>query len=324
MSRRDCVSGILGNNEENSINNGVYNHVLAVIQRSIHSATGINIGQYKDDFLIRRILKRAEKLGINASEYAELLRSDKQEMHGLLDDLTVNHTSFFRDINKYRVFKKIIIPELLRENKNRSMRVWSAGCAGGEEPYSIAIILHEFFGDRIRDWDIKILASDISLNLLERARKGAYSEDQLLKNKVDAELVRKYFHYGAEVEYNYLNEKMLKVNDKIKSLIQFRKHNLISDGYPGNMDVVFCRNVMIYVKFEFTRQVILKFHKNLNENGYLVLGNFETLDTELLTEFERIKSTGEFVYKKISYGSDMHARMLKRQKSIKAGLGIKE
>ena len=151
--------------------------------------------------------------------------------------------------------------------------------------------------------------------LLNKARAGVFPLTELSRKDMPADLLHKYFYTIDEENYS--------LHDGIKSLINFDKHNLIKDAFPADIDLILCRNVLIYIKYEFVRKVLNKFHRVLNDGCFLVLGNFESIDTSFLTLYERVKSNNEFIYRKITEGSAMHQEMIKKQKSIEGGLGIK-
>jgi len=303
--------------EQESITALVAPNKLKRAQELLASLAGIDVSQYKDDFLARQILKRSTHNGISVDDYIQTLESDEHEIAQLIGSLTVHHTSFFRDFNKYQALQNVVVPDLLELRKKvRKIKVWSAGCASGEEPYSIAMVLNERLADSMGDWDVRILASDMNEKLLDMAREGCYQMDHLSRTKIDAGLLRRYFENSREDTDN------VRISDSVKKKVSFVKHNLIKDAYPDRVDVIFCRNVLIYIKPEFTRQIIMRFHDVLNEGGYLVLGNFESLDSTYLPHFERVKIYKEFLYRKISSGSELHKAMIEKQKHIQAGLGL--
>lgn len=294
------------------------------IQRAIYESTGMDVHQYKDDFFVRQIGRRKKKLKISTAQYVLLIENNPQEINGLVEHLTVYHTCFFRDLEKYNILQDVILPELVeRKKKKKKLRIWSAGCASGEEPLSIAIVLQEYFGERLREWDIDIVATDMNDMLIGKARKGVFSGQQLTKGAVSSKIFKNYF-FQLKNDAPDVHDDLFVVSDRVRSMVNFKKHNLLKDAYPVDIDIIFCRNVLIYIKYEYAKKILLKFHQNINEDGYLLLGNFESLDMSFLTTFERIKKNKEFVYRKIVQGSAVHVSMIQREKNVQAGLGIKK
>lgn len=280
------------------------------LQSLLHQVTGIDFRQYKRDFLERRTLKRIQELHLKRnSHYLEFIKNNPGEVTNFLKNLTVDHTYFFRDPNKFKALKDFILPELLGEN--RKLRIWSAGCAGGEEPYSISIILCDFLGGEVNGQDIIIYGTDINETLLERARRGVYERGQISLREIDSSYLQRHFEPAG-------NRFILK--QRVKDLVKFSKSNLIYDKPLVGINIIFCKNVLIYLDGEATRKIILNFYHGLNRGGYLFLGNFELLEDYFLPYFEKVKIYGEFIYRKIAPGSRTHKEMLKKQRHIKAVL----
>ena len=280
------------------------------LQSLLHQVTGIDFRQYKRDFLERRTLKRIQELHLKRnSHYLEFIKNNPGEVTNFLKNLTVDHTYFFRDPNKFKALKDFILPELLGEN--RKLRIWSAGCAGGEEPYSISIILCDLLGGEVNGQDIIIYGTDINETLLERARRGVYEMGQISLREIDSSYLQRHFEPAG-------NRFILK--KRVKDLVRFSKSNLIYDKPLVGTNIIFCKNVLIYLDGEATRKIILNFYHGLNRGGYLFLGNFELLEDYFLPYFEKVKIYGEFIYRKITPGSRTHKEMLKKQRHIKAVL----
>jgi chemotaxis protein methyltransferase CheR len=267
------------------------------IKSKIKTLIGERTGLYFKDYTLKdfesSIAKRmqARKLDSAAAYYNILLfAADKEdEFRELLNLLTVNHTYFFRNEPQFDVLKEKILPEIIAkklnacglrlptaENRtaqfdiNPGLRIWSAGCSSGEEPYTIAIILNEIIPD-LENWDIQILATDASEEALKRARKGVYSENAL--KHVPADYAEKYFerseHSGRRAEY--------KIRDEVRKMVNFAYFNLMDEDYPGGFDIIFCRNVTIYFELETTVRVMSKIFSSLLDDGYLFIGYSETL-----------------------------------------------
>jgi len=238
---------------------------LDMLKRKVKRERGIDLNYYKDSFIIRRVSTRLAQKRMPAIKYIHLL--DDKEYKELFKLLSINVTEFFRDSSVYEMFQDLILPNLVyyKEGiKKKSIRIWSAGCASGEEPYSIAIMLREFFKDKIDDWTITVLGTDIDKVALERAKLGIFTENRV-KN-VDKQLIDKYF---------FTDNTWYEVNDDIKSMVRFKIHDLIHDQPEHNFDVVFCRNVMIYFSKELQDGLFEHFYRALNKYGFLILGKTE-------------------------------------------------
>ena len=173
--------------------------------------------------------------------------------------------------------------------KDRDLRIWSAGCSTGEEPYSIAITMLEHFPGAMSA-DVKILATDIDTSVLEKGRNGIYTADAILD--VPEELIKKYFFRGKGA-----NEGFFKAKDTLKKMVYFRRLNLLDEIYPmkGKFDLIFCRNVIIYFDRETQQRLFGKFHAFLDDEGHLFVGHSETL-TGLSTKFSLVSNS---IYKKV-------------------------
>ena len=236
------------------------------IKDKVHDKTGFNLSYFKPTFLSRRINVRMNVLHITTgSEYANLLQNESDEINSLYDSLSINVTKFYRNKHIWETFSSNIIPKLLNSSKiNNTIRVWSAGCATGEEPYSIAIMFSEALKNT--NYKIKIIATDINSQLLQDAKKGVYSFNTL--QNLDPNLIKSYF--TKEGKHHY------KVNKKIKDLVTFQLGDIVT--YPlSYLDVILCRNLLIYYSKDSQNLILKKFHQVLNENKFLVLGMDESM-----------------------------------------------
>lgn len=262
---------------------------LNEITKFVQKKRGLDLSYFKPAFLSRRIGIRMKMLNIsNSSQYAELLNSDINEVGTLYDSLSINVTKFYRDKQVWQVFGNKIIPKILKESKpTEKLRIWSCGCATGEEPYSIAIMFSEAFRNAINK--IKILATDINSKALQHARKGIYTSDNL-KN-LDSLLITKYFKKTNDGNY--------KIIDKIKDLVSFNLADVTT--YPiSYLDIIFCRNLLIYYGKDAQDLIFKKFHTFLKPNGYLVLGMDETLwGHKLQNSFSSLNSRDRIYQKKL-------------------------
>lgn len=244
--------------------------------RLVHKKAGINLHEGKKELLRARLARRIRDGGFKTfGEYYDLIISDKtgDELVALLDSIATNLTSFFRESKHFGFMENQFLPDVINRNvkaPNPALRIWSAGCSTGEEPYSIALTVMEY--NRIfEDWDFKILATDLSTKVLSIARNGVYKKDQVAG--VKPVLLRKYFQIG-----HGRWEGFYRVKKEIRAMISFRRLNLI-EPLPFNrrFDLIFCRNVMIYFDKPTQKELVDKFHQVLTENGVLFIGHSESL-----------------------------------------------
>lgn len=208
----------------------------------------------------------------NFTEYLDHVVSDRsgEAVAALVDKITTNHTFFMRESDHFHYFREKVLPYLVGAVKEKDLRIWSAGCSSGEEPYTLAMILDEFLGmEKIR-WDAKILATDISGKVLEAAKKGIYGNEAIAS--VPAVWRLNYFIK--------LDKESCAVADGIKKEVIFRKFNLMDEVFPfkRKFHVIFCRNVMIYFDHGTKRELIQKFYDLTEHGGYLFIGHSESLD----------------------------------------------
>lgn len=264
-------------------------------------------GLYFDDeskFLLeKRLSRRVENYHLkNYEDYYHILMYDKrrdEELSAIIDILTVNETYFFREISQLKAFSDEIIPELIEKKKDRKrLRIWSAGCSTGEEPYTIAILILE--KNLLPEWEVDILGSDINQRVLHVARRGIYKKSAF-RNTEDY-FIRKYFTDEGGGNYRII--------DPVKGLVNFSLLNLMDPfkvGFVGEMDVIFCRNVIIYFDQDSKKKVINNFYNRLSEDGYLLLGHSESL-MNISTAFILRHLKNDLVYQKlvprIKYGVD--------------------
>ena len=216
-----------------------------------------------------------------ASYYSHLIVSDKKddEFRELLNLLTINHTYFFRNKPHFIAFREKVLPAII-ERKRREhlsnpdqrsqLRIWSAGCSSGEEPYSIAMTIADFVDD-LENWDINVLATDASQNILAKAQKGIYQVSSM--RHVDDTHCQKYF-----TQKTSNNDKCeYEISSDIKKMVSFGFFNLMDEDYPRGFDIIFCRNVVIYFELKTTIEVMSKFYNSLVDDGCIFIGYSETL-----------------------------------------------
>ena len=227
---------------------------------------GLDLRGYKQSTLDRRLRKRMFQLNISSvRQYAEKLQEDPNEVNELLNTVLINVTEFFRDQQAWEVLHQEVLPKVLRSLRpGDSFRAWSAGCASGEEPYSLAILIADILGPKLGDFDIKIYATDIDDEALTTARRGEYSHDRL--RRVRPEWQQQYFS-GKEP---------LRINRDVRRLVIFGRSNLVNDAPISHCNIVICRNVLIYFDTEAQRQILRRLHYGLEPNGILFLGKAES------------------------------------------------
>lgn len=241
---------------------------FAELKAIIKKRIGFNCDQYKQAHLKRRLAVRVRaNYSKSYKEYAEKLLKNTDEEKQLKETLTVNVTELFRNPETYETFREIALPELIKsKGMNRTIRVWSAGCSNGEEPYSIAIMLYEFLGAHAKRFDISIHGTDIDEDSLKKAELGIYHPKQL--EKISKERLERFF---VRKDNDY------QVIDEIRRLVKVRNHDMISGPKLFGFDIIFCRNVTIYFEQQLQEKLYMDFYHALNEGGYFVMGKTETM-----------------------------------------------
>ena len=245
---------------------------FSLLREVVFKESGINLTERKKALMHSRLMKRLRELNIdNYKMYYEYLNNNYQEeIINLINCITTNKTDFFREPKHFNFLGEVAFPALEKRNKNK-VRIWSAGCSTGEEPYSIAITFAEYFKNKHMP-DVKILATDIDTNVLEKAMSGIYKEENL--EEVDNSILKRHFLTGRGE-----NRGLFVIKESIKNMISFRRLNLLAEAYPmkGLFDIIFCRNVIIYFDKETKDEVINKFYNYLTDDGYFFAGHSESL-----------------------------------------------
>lgn len=208
------------------------------------------------------------------SEYYEYIISDKTGNAAamLINKITTNHTFFLREAEHFEYFRDKVLPYLKNSAADKDLRIWSAGCSSGEEPYTLAMLLDEYFGLEKSLWDLKILATDISGAVLNKGVRGVYKNEEITT-------------LPAYWKHNYwkkLDNENSMISEKIKNEVIFRQFNLMNRIYPfkKKFHVIFCRNVMIYFDAETKKELVNKFYDSMEYGGYLFIGHSESLSHE--------------------------------------------
>lgn len=242
---------------------------------------GIDLSLYKSQQLDRRINSLMSLWQVeDYDEYLRILKTDPQRFQIFLKKLTINVSEFFRNPECYFYLWEKVIPELLR--KSPALKIWSAGCATGAEPYSVAIILKELNAL----YRAEILATDVDAVVLKQAREGVYSPNEV--KSLPQELLEKYFREEKGF-YHLVPE--------IKNRVIFQRHNLLLDPFPTGLDLILCRNVVIYFSEEAKDELYHKFHRSLRTGGYLMVGGTEPLLGYRQLGFETVRYS---FYKKVA------------------------
>ncbi|MEW6669070.1 MAG: protein-glutamate O-methyltransferase [Thermodesulfobacteriota bacterium] len=245
----------------------------------IHSELGIKMPDMKRPMLQGRLQKRLRHLGIASfDDYAEYFFSPegmKREVPHLIDAVTTNKTDFFREPRHYDILVRVVLPCMVESRSMgvpRRLNVWSAACSTGEEPYTLAMVLSEF-GERIPGFRFCILATDISSKVLEEAMRGIYEEERI--EPVPPVMRKKYLLRGKGD-----NKGLVRIVPELRSLVRFQRLNLMDKDYGirDPMDIVFCRNVIIYFDRPTQSKVLNSLVGHLKPGGYLFMGHSETLN----------------------------------------------
>ena len=232
---------------------------------------GINLSQ-KKDLIVGRLQNHLRKSAFATfSEFMEYVLSDKSGEAAviLINKLTTNYTFFMREKEHFSFFTSTVLPHIVASERNRDMRIWSAGCSSGEEPYSIAMSVDEFFGAKKGGWDSKILATDISEQVLSKAAEGVYMGESL--ESLPPEWRMKYF--------TDMDDSCAQVVQRIRSEVIFRKFNLMEREFPfrKKFHIIWCRNVMIYFDAETKKKLVERFYNATEPGGYLFIGHSESI-----------------------------------------------
>ncbi|MBI5179491.1 MAG: methyltransferase domain-containing protein [Nitrospinae bacterium] len=275
-----------------------------MFRRLIYEKSGIALNESKKELLRTRLRARIEREGFSSyRQYLDFVRDDKtgQALVPLLDDISTNLTSFYREINHFNLLRKIL-PEWIankRREGDMGWRIWSAGCSTGEEPYTLAFVMLEFLEHQIRQWNLKILATDLSVEVLKQAAEGKYDIERL--KDVPQHIASTYFTRGTG-DMRTKSGKILHnrpvafVADEVREMITFRRFNLMEPRFPfkRKFDFIFCRNVMIYFDKPTQETLVNKYYDVLQPGGYLFIGHSESL-TGLKHNYKYVQPT---VYQK--------------------------
>lgn len=245
----------------------------------VHKELGINLSAYKPTQLNRRIESLMTRLGVKSlEEYTKLIKTDKDHRQRFLDFITINVTEFFRNPELFDELEAILKKE---SAANNSLKIWSAACSIGCEPYSISMILNNVSPNGRH----KILATDIDSTILQKAKLGEYTDNEM-KNVKPRELER----YFKKVKDKYY------IEQSVKNMVTFKKHDLILDSYENNFDLIVCRNVVIYFNVDVKNDIYKRFAASLKKGGLLFVGATESIYNYKDFGFEKAST---FIYRKL-------------------------
>jgi chemotaxis protein methyltransferase CheR len=251
------------------------------------SKKNLNYQAYKEKYFLRRLQIRMRKARTPSYfSYRKFLENNPKELNSLADCLSVNVTRFFRDKELFEVLETEILPTLL--NNPNQVRIWSAGCAIGPEPYSIAILTKKISRKLKIESNIHILATDISQDFLTQAKEGRYSKEYF--DEVNPLDIQSYFQIGKNNVYD--------LSPHIKDLVSFKKHDLRTSPPAKEFDLIMCRNVLIYFSKPQSISLFQRFYSALKTHGYLVLGKCELLPTEVKDKFEIVDAHNRIYQRK--------------------------
>ncbi len=247
---------------------------FAQLGKIIYDRAGIHFPDNKKYVLESRMSQRLKELDMDDYDqyiaYLTMGPYQMDEFQEMFNRITINETSFFRNEPQLEVFERKVLPQILEARKaSKRLRVWSAACSTGEEPFTLAILIHRTLGVRLADWRIEILGSDISERALEAAQEAKYTEYAM--RTTNPMIRQKYFRQDGPY---------FVLNDSIKSMVNFELHNLkdaLAAKRHGTWDVIFCRNVMIYFDDAMKKTVLNCFADNLADDGTLFIGHSETI-----------------------------------------------
>ena len=262
--------------------NGNFDEIKSIAYR----LTGIKLTNHKKNMIYGRLARRMRKLNLKRfDEYCKIIQHDTSpEIVEFVNSITTNLTSFFREGHHFDFLENELFPRLIKENaSSRRIRIWSAGCSTGEEPYSIAMVINSV--SAIKNWDVKILATDLDSDVVMRASEGVYNLDRI------ESIPQKYknnFQYEKESEF-------VKIKPEIRQLITFKQLNLLH-RWPmkGPFDFIFCRNVVIYFDKETQKVLFERYAELLKDDGHLFIGHSESLHNVT----DKFKGVGRTIYER--------------------------
>lgn len=255
------------------------------IRQVAYKLTGISLSDHKQNMIYGRLARRLRALNLQTfDQYCDLLSEDSPELHEFINSITTNLTAFFRERHHFDFLTAEAFPNIHKKNgTSRRVRIWSAGCSTGEEPYSIAMTLASFSG--FSGWDAKVLATDLDSNVVAHGKHGIYQQEKVTGIPES---------YSRFIKRN-ANTGEIKIREDISEKITFKQLNLLHNWpMKGPFDIIFCRNVVIYFDQKTQRELFARYHKMLAPGGYLFIGHSENL-SRVSNDFD---SLGRTIYQK--------------------------
>jgi len=250
-------------------------HEFELIRKLVYDRFGISLSDQKRALVVGRLNKLLRKNNLKCfQDYYDYVVNDQsgKALSDFVDKISTNHTYFFRENDHFDYLLKVVLPEIINANLKlgqKVLRVWCAASSSGEEPYTLAMLILEYLKHDVVNWDVGVLATDISLSILEVAKRGVYQEKNV--SRIPEGLKNKYLeHIGKDA---------WQVRKQVKDLVLFRRLNLIQRDFPfkGKFHIIFARNVMIYFDEVTRKSLVERFHRYTNNGGYLFVGHSETL-----------------------------------------------
>lgn len=245
------------------------------LSRLIYQQSGIKLTQGKKSLMRSRLQKRMRECGLTSfKQYYQRVLEDHSgmELVHLLDAISTNQTFFFREGQHFDYLAEEILPTWGQTRKGKkALRIWSAGCSSGEEAYTLAMVVLEFLSSTPHPWQVKITATDINTKVLEQARRGIYPQSRA--ENIPRRWLKKYFQKGVNQRDGYI-----RVRPEVQRLVEFSRLNLMEPfAFPEPLEIIFCRNVMIYFDKPTQENLVQRFYQSLGPGGYLFLGHSESL-----------------------------------------------
>ena len=261
------------------------------IRKMVGERTGIVLSDAKRQMVYGRLSRRLRQLGLKTfSDYCDLLgNGDENELVEFTNAITTNLTSFFRENHHFEYLTNTLFPALIKANaQTRRVRIWSAGCSSGEEPYSIAMCVRESFP--ANGWDVKILATDLDSNMVQRAKEGIYTLERV--EGLSEKRMKRWVKQGKGE-----NQHLVKMSSQLQEIITFKQLNLMHE-WPmrGPFDVIFCRNVVIYFNKDTQRNLFDRYANLIAHDGHLFIGHSESLHNVS----NKFKLLGKTIYQKVN------------------------
>jgi len=275
--------------KELAVKNSGKNNNLKQLLEYVCAMRGIDFSLYRQATVLRKLeLRLQETKSGDYKKYLSFLKENPDELQALIRTLTIKVSNFFRNPVVFELLSSRVLPELTAQFG--FLKAWSLGCADGEEPYSVAMIIHELQTQDNLSFACQIQGTDVDPEAIEKARKGEYSEEELFETKrkyIDAYFKKLPHHFGT-----CPGNERYQINDKIKSMVRFSSDNIMNmllhkRAYLGSYNIILCRNVLIYLNREMQEEMVRAIGDVLYDKGYLVIGEAETMPESVRPEFEQ-------------------------------------